>query len=89
MKFKARIFVFFLWVHADNLKTNMKQRREAKQRIQAKQIFGEDGMRRQCDAVKDRVYRGAISMRRDRVLHADVRLSRTLSDLVRKSGSRS
>ena len=72
-------------VHAENLNTNLKQRREAKQRTQARQLFGEDEMRQPCDAVKGRVYHGAISLRRDRVLHADVVLSRTLSDLVRRS----
>ncbi|CAN0424215.1 unnamed protein product, partial [Ascophyllum nodosum] len=39
-------------------------------------------MRGVCDAVASRARDGTISLRRDRVLHADVALSRALTDLI-------
>ena len=79
--------VFFLYCKLINPppSPHLKQRREAKQRAQAKKLFEEDEIRGPCEAVEKRVNQGAISLRRDRVLHADVKLSRTLIDLVRES----
>ena len=46
-------------------------------------------MREVCVAVADRARDGTISLRKDRVLHADVALSRALKDLVRNAEGRS
>ena len=65
----------------------LNNRRESKQWAQWNNLFEEDEIRRPCEAVEKRVNQGAISLRRDRVLHTDVKLSRTLTDLVRESES--
>lgn len=45
-------------------------------------LFRSEEICQLTEAVRDRVYEDTISLRRDRVLHADVGLSSTLVDLV-------
>ena len=46
-------------------------------------LFRSPEMMAVTEAVSERVHDGTISLRRDRVLHADVGLSSALIDLVR------
>ncbi|CAN0209441.1 unnamed protein product, partial [Scytosiphon promiscuus] len=57
-------------------------RHEARQRMRAMRLFRSAELRVLTEAVAERAHDGTISLRRDRVLHADVGLSGALVDLV-------
>lgn len=59
------------------------KRHEARQRMRSMALFRSLEIARATEAVADRAYDGTISLRRDRVMHADVGLSGALIDLVR------
>ena len=65
--------------------TNMRTTSGGEHRTLATRLFRSEEMTKLFGAVAEKTDKGTISLRRDRVLHTDVRLSRKLIDLVRKA----
>ncbi|CAN0165073.1 unnamed protein product, partial [Hapterophycus canaliculatus] len=69
-------------VSSSPLKAMVAMRHEARQRMRAMHLLHSAEVRVLTEAVAERAHDGTISLRRDRVLHADVGLSGALVDLV-------